>query len=164
MTPITREESKKKIAELVERFERNYESYKNASYNETQVRREFIDPLFKALGWDIDNEQGIAEAYKEVIHEDRVKVDDETKAPDYCFRVGGGVRTFFVEAKKPSIDIHNEPAPAYQLRRYAWSAKLPLGILSDFEELAIYDGRIRPAPTDKAATARVLFFRVSIHG
>ena len=62
MTPITREESKKKIAGLVERFERNFESYKNAAYNETQARREFIDPLFKALGWDIDNEQGIAEA------------------------------------------------------------------------------------------------------
>jgi hypothetical protein len=26
--------------------------------NETQVRREFLDPLFKALGWDIDNQQG----------------------------------------------------------------------------------------------------------
>lgn len=29
--------------------------------------------------------------------------------------------------------------PAYQLRRYAWSAKMPLSILSDFEEFAIYD-------------------------
>jgi predicted type IV restriction endonuclease len=25
---------------------------------ETPVRREFIDPLFMALGWDIDNRQG----------------------------------------------------------------------------------------------------------
>ncbi|MGV8175994.1 MAG: hypothetical protein ACP5OU_09860, partial [Methanothrix sp.] len=58
------------IADLVERFERNKESYKSGHYNETQVRREFVDPLFKALGWDIDNEQGFAEAYKDVIHED----------------------------------------------------------------------------------------------
>jgi len=71
------------------------------SYNETQIRREFIDPLFKALGWDIDNQQGHAEAYKDVIHEDAIKVGGATKAPDYCFRIGG-VRKFFVEAKKPS--------------------------------------------------------------
>ena len=32
------------VLRLVERFERNREQYKSASYNETQVRREFIDP------------------------------------------------------------------------------------------------------------------------
>jgi hypothetical protein len=77
------------ILDLVERFERNSEAYKSGNYNETQVRREFIDPMFKALGWDIDNEQGYAEAYKDVIHEDAIKVGEATKAPDYCFRIGG---------------------------------------------------------------------------
>lgn len=38
------------IHDLVERFDRNYEAYKSGSYNETQVRREFIDPFFEALG------------------------------------------------------------------------------------------------------------------
>jgi hypothetical protein len=32
-----------------------------------------------------------------------------------------------------------EIPPAFQLRRYAWSAKLPLSILTDFEEFTIYD-------------------------
>ncbi|HNY50112.1 MAG TPA: hypothetical protein PLV50_03460 [Smithella sp.] len=41
------------ILELIERFERNIESYKSNGYNETQVRREFIDPFFEALGWDV---------------------------------------------------------------------------------------------------------------
>ncbi len=50
------------VVRLVERFERNREQYKSASYNETQVRREFIDPLFTALGWDVDNDRGLAEA------------------------------------------------------------------------------------------------------
>ncbi|MEI8230868.1 MAG: type II toxin-antitoxin system antitoxin SocA domain-containing protein [Candidatus Peregrinibacteria bacterium] len=44
-----------KVLELIERFENNREAYKSGHYNETQIRREFIDPLFKALGWDIDN-------------------------------------------------------------------------------------------------------------
>ena len=66
------------IRDLVERFERNFAAYKSGSYNETQVRREFIDPFFEALGWDINNVQGYAEAYKDVIHEDAVKVGGVT--------------------------------------------------------------------------------------
>ncbi len=75
-----------KIKKLTETFDYNLETYKKGSYNETQVRREFIDPFFEALGWDIANKKGYAEAYKDVIHEDAVKVGGVTKAPDYCFR------------------------------------------------------------------------------
>ncbi len=152
------------IQRLVDRFTEHADAYLHAGtsgggrYNETQIRREFIDPLFKALGWDIDNEQGYAEAYKDVIHEDAIKIGGATKAPDYCFRIGG-VRKFFVEAKKPTVDIKADASPAYQLRRYAWSAKLPLSILTDFEEIAVYDCRVKPNKTDKASKARTLFLR-----
>ena len=146
----------KEILELVRRFDEHKEAYKSGQYNETQLRREFLDPFFKALGWDIDNTQGTAEQYKDVIHEDSIKIGGNTKAPDYCFRIGG-TRKFFLEAKKPAVDIKQETSPAYQLRRYAWSAKLPLSILSDFEGFAIYDCRIRPVQDDKASTARVYY-------
>ena len=140
----------KAIQDLVARFSENRDVYCSSQYNETQLRREFLDPLFKVLGWDIDNEQGYAEAYKDVIHEDAIKIGSATKAPDYAFRIGG-TRKFFVEAKRPSVGIKNDPEPAYQLRRYAWSAKLPLSILSDFEEFAVYDCRIKPNQNDKAS-------------
>ncbi len=52
------------IRELVERFERQLDAYRSPQYNETQLRREFLDPFFKSLGWDIDNEQGYAEAWR----------------------------------------------------------------------------------------------------
>lgn len=42
----------------------------------------------KALGWAINNEKGYAEAYKDVIHEDAIKVGGATKAPDYAIRIG----------------------------------------------------------------------------
>lgn len=126
------------IHDLVARFERNLDSYRNQGYNETQLRREFLDPFFEALGWDVANKAGHAEPYKDVIHEAQVKIGGTTKAPDYCFRIGGA-RKFFLEAKKPSISIKDEPSPAYQLRRYAWSGKLPLSILTDFEEFAAYN-------------------------
>lgn len=148
----------KSIIELVERFRDHADAYHAGRYNETQIRREFLDPLFAALGWDVDNSRGHAEAYKEVIHEDAIKIGGATKAPDYCFRIGG-VRKFFVEAKKPSVDIQDAIEPAFQLRRYAWSAKLPLSILTDFEELAVYDCRVRPVKTDKPSKARTLFLR-----
>ncbi|MBW1907913.1 MAG: N-6 DNA methylase [Deltaproteobacteria bacterium] len=150
MTTATR------ILELVDRFHENLDAYKHGTYNETQVRREFIDPFFEELGWDIANKKGYAEAYKEVVHEDVVKVGGATKAPDYSFRIGG-IRKFFLEAKKPSINIKDDTHPAYQLRRYAWSAKLPLSILTDFEEFAVYDCRVKPGKTDKSANARILY-------
>lgn len=144
------------IFELVERFNRNRDAYLSGAYNETQLRREFVDPLFEVLGWDVFNKLGYAEAYKDVIHEDAIKIGGFTKAPDYCFRIGG-TRKFFVEAKKPSINIKEDISPAFQLRRYAWSAKLPLSILTDFEEFAVYDCRVKPVKTDKASTARILY-------
>ncbi|MCA6377416.1 MAG: N-6 DNA methylase [Cytophagales bacterium] len=154
---MTKEEAKQKISDLVERFGEQIDSYKKSDYNETLTRRDFIDPFFKALGWDIDNEQGYAEAYREVIHEDRVKVGSATKAPDYSFRLVGGKRLFFVEAKKPSIVVKDDILPAYQIRRYGWSAKLSISIITDFEEFAIYDCTKKPIPTDKASVARVKY-------
>ncbi|MEN6575276.1 MAG: N-6 DNA methylase [Phycisphaerales bacterium] len=147
-----------RLARLVEMFERNREDYLHGRYSETQLRREYIDPFFKALGWDVDNTQGYAEAYKDVIHEDAIRIGSATKAPDYCFRIGG-TRKFFVEAKAPTVNLKDNTEPAYQVRRYAWSAKLPLSVLTDFEEFAVYDCRQRPAPSDKASKGRVKYYR-----
>lgn len=145
-----------KIKELIARFDRNIDAYKSPSFNETKLRVEFINPFWKALGWDMDNEAGYAMAYRDVIHEDAIKVGGSTKAPDYCFRIGG-MRKFFLETKRPSINIKDDAIPAFQLRRYAWSSKLPLSILTDFEEMAIYDCRIRPSKNDKASKARISY-------
>jgi hypothetical protein len=56
-------EALKQVSLLVERFERNIEAYRSPAYNETQLRREFIDPFFEALGWDVANKAGYAEQY-----------------------------------------------------------------------------------------------------
>ena len=61
---IMREQAKIKIKDLVERFRSNLDVYKKTSYNETQLRREYLDPLFDALGWDVANKAGYAEQYK----------------------------------------------------------------------------------------------------
>lgn len=146
-----------KLSNLVERFGEQINSYKSADYNETQTRRDFIDPFFSLLGWDVDNQNGYAEAYREVIHEDKIIIGGATKAPDYSFRLPGGKRLFFVEAKKPSVYVKDEILPAYQVRRYGWSAKLPISIITDFEEFAIYDCTVKPNPSDAASVARIKY-------
>ena len=144
------------LIKLVEQFREHPEMYMSDAFSETALRLQFIDPMFELLGWDVYNRQSYAEAYKDVVHEDSLKIGGSTKAPDYSFRIGG-VRKFFVEAKKPSVKIKQDIAPAFQLRRYAWSAKLPLSILTDFEEFAVYDCRVRPEKTDSPSTARTLY-------
>jgi hypothetical protein len=144
------------VLKLCETFAEHREHFRSGNYNEFQLRKQFLDPLFEALGWDMANSQGLAPQYRDVIHEDAIKIGPHVKAPDYAFTLHGQ-RKFFLEAKKPSVNIKGDVAPAYQLRRYAWSAKLPLSILSDFEEFAIYDTRIKPAPGDPSSKARVFY-------
>src|SRR6266567_2000883 len=138
------------VLRLVEQFSSDLASYKSPAYNETQVRSDFINPFFEALDWEVTAKPGSRLAYREVVLEDRLKTSPgSSKAPDYCFYLGGE-RKFFVEAKKPSVDLNKNPMPALQVRRYGWSAKLPISIVTDFEELAIYDCRNEPNPSDEA--------------
>jgi len=140
------------IRTLIDRFHDDPRRYRGAAFNETEARVQFINPLFRALGWDMDDTTGRGE----VKHEDRVAIAGKTKAPDYGFRLDGRLR-FFVEAKKPSVDLDRHTDPAFQLRRYAWTAKLPLSVLTDFEEFAVYDTRVRPNPADGPRVARLLY-------
>ena len=87
---------------MAERFKSNKESCKSGRYNEAKVRREFVDTFFKALGWDIDNEQSFAEPHMGVIP--KANVGGTTRAPGYSFRIGGQ-RKFFLETRKPSDAI-----------------------------------------------------------
>lgn len=150
------ENAKRIIGARVELFARNRAQYHAPEYKEAQLRREFLDPFFEALGWDVANKQGWAEQYK-VVNEDARKIAGAPQAPDYAFRIGGA-RKFFAAAKKPALTLKSDATAAYQLRRCAWSAQLPLAILSNFEELAVYDCRARPSENDSARVGRVNFF------
>ena len=147
------------IIQLVESFHQQIELYRSGGMNETQTRIQFIDPFFEALGWDVRNQKQTIGIYQDVIHEDSLKISDanKAKAPDYSFRVAG-VRKFFVEAKKPAVNVGKSISAAFQVRRYGWSAKLAVSILTDFEEFAVYDCRIMPNKNDPASQARIKHF------
>ena len=145
-----------KLKELIDLFEHNIKQYKGKHYDEAKTRVDFIDKFFMLLEWDVYNEKDYSEQYRDVVREDKIEIKGKVKAPDYSFRIGG-FRKFFVEAKKPSVNIKHDIEPAFQLRRYAYTAKLPLSILTDFEEFAVYDTRIKPDKHDQASTARIFY-------
>ena len=152
----TIEKKKNLLLSLKEKFYENAKQYKSELYDEANTRGDFIDKFFELLDWDISNEAGYAEQYREVVREDKVRINGGVKAPDYSFRVGG-TRQFFVEAKKPSITVKTASEPAFQVRRYGYSAKLPISILTNFEEFAVYDTRVKPSKTDDASVARIFY-------
>jgi adenine-specific DNA-methyltransferase len=151
---MTKENAKKEIEKLVKTFDSNPEYFKNAkNFDEKETRNQFIDPFFKALGWNIYNlDPVLLESHKEVIHETDVTVKEKgkkkNKKPDYGFRQNGK-ELFFVDAKKPSVKIKDDTDPAFQIRRYGWSANHTIAIVTDFEEFALYETIIEPKISDK---------------
>jgi hypothetical protein len=150
-------QSKDEVAKLCRYFTINRQSFLAPGVKEAHIRQSLIDPFFEALGWDMRNASMAAPQYREVITEDSLDVEGQQKAPDYTFRLGT-LAKFYVEAKKCGININIDMGPAYQLRRYGFSAKLALSILTDFEELGVYDCASRPRPNDKASHARIQYF------
>lgn len=139
-----------KILELVEKFDLNLNKYKKGS-NEAEVRNWFIDPLFEALGWDVRNQSNKSPDQTDVRLEDTL---ESGKRPDYSFWINGE-RKFFVDAKDPSVNIEGGINPAFQVKRYGWSnKKMPLVIVTDFEEFAIYDCRTEPFKNDRPEKSR----------
>ena len=155
-TTTIKENKKIILQNLKDKFEENASQYRGNLYDEAKTRLDFIDEFFKLLDWDVNNTQGYSERYREVVVEDKIKIQGGQKAPDYSFRVGPE-RKFFVEAKKPSVNVKTASEPAFQIRRYGYSAKLPLSILTNFEEFAVYDTRIKPEKTDDASVARIFY-------
>jgi len=42
-----------RVVEIIKTFDSNTEAYRSQQYNEAQLRREYIDPFFEELGWDV---------------------------------------------------------------------------------------------------------------
>ena len=154
------------IQALTKAFADQYSYYKTTAYSEAQLRIDFLNPILKAFGWDVDNIEGKSAYLRDVIQEEAITVEEDDadggstltkKNPDYTLRVGGE-RKLFVEAKKVYVDVEGNSKPAFQTRRYGWNAGLLLSILTNFDKIILYDCRIKPAANDPASTARLAVF------
>lgn len=143
------------LKQLVQRFADNIKEYKKDTYNEHSCRDEFINPFLEILGWDVTNTKGLAPQYREVIAEYHASSSDR---PDYSLTLRG-VAKFFVEAKKPHVDISKDPSPAVQARKYGWNAKHKIAVLTNFEYFIIYDTTAVPHDSDKCSVSRYRIYK-----
>lgn len=161
MTPEMMVNLTTRLHELVQAYSSNYDQFQRATYNETQVRVDFVNRFFALLGWDVDNERGLPQHLREVTHEATVVVEENgihrSKKPDYSFRVGTEV-LFFLETKKPAVNITTDSMPAFQLRRYGWSGNLKISVLTNFTDLYIYDCSVRPQEGDDIGVAMIAHY------
>lgn len=140
---MNQSEGKQIIEQLTADFLSNQENYLSEKFNETETRNRFIDPFFKALGWQFD-QTGVSPDLWDVRREYLHKEGSVNKRPDYEFRTGGRLR-FFVEAKSPHIRIDAKD-PVHQAKRYAFSTsgKAPIVILTNFYNFKVFNALERP--------------------
>lgn len=138
------------VRRLVQRFEEEHDRIFDKAYKEANVRQDFLDPLFNALGWNTTNS-------REVQHERSVRIKRETKSADFAFKLNDKVK-FMLEAKKPASKVEGNREYAYQARSYGWNASIPFVILTDFEEFVVYDTTVAPKESDSANVALVESF------
>lgn len=153
------QERKNQLQNLVKKFDSDINYYLSNKYNESQLRTDFLDEFFTILGWDITNKKAASTNEREVLVEEGLKSNsnENTKKPDYTFRLFSE-RKFFVEAKKPSVDVSILEEPSKQIRRYGFTAKLKISVLSNFEYTAIYDCSTPVNPNDQAQHSRIRLY------
>jgi adenine-specific DNA-methyltransferase len=134
------DEAYKAVKILVEEFKKNHSRFVRADYKEHEVRVDFIDRFFEALGWDVSHKKQRDPFRQEV----RPEKSEREGRVDYSFFLSPDFRNpvFFVEAKKPSVDLYQE---LYYLQtiKYSWNASLPVTILTNFQQLHILDCRVK---------------------
>jgi hypothetical protein len=131
----TFESFEKELNRLVESFGKRIAELKQPGYAEAQLRDDFLNPFFRALGWDMENRAGLIQKEREVEIESATQIGGGRKRADYLFRTEKRER-FVCEAKKPAEEL--SARYAFQAKRYAWNKGVPVAVLTDFEELKIF--------------------------
>lgn len=149
------------VRQLVTDFKANEKSFLSPSYQESQVRQDFIDKFFTALGWDVTHTIQKNPNEQEVKIENKVTTQGSQRRADYAFFIAPNYRDvkFFAEAKKPAHNLSN-PDYYHQTVRYGWNAQTPIAVLTDFEEFHIIDCRYKPDIAD-ALNRKIKYFHYS---
>ena len=121
-----------RIIELASKYEQIKKSGEIKRYNEESTKKDFILPLFEALGWNTSNraKRNDSLSAEETISKKRV---------DYGFRING-IPKFFLEAKSLKEEgIQNNADYVNQAINYAWMKSCSWAILTNFETIAVYN-------------------------
>lgn len=125
MDSAIQKSAKDQIRQLIEKYHQVINSNKLKGYTEEETKKDFIQPLFVALGWDVSSKQEVTA--EEAQSSGRV---------DYGFYLDGRIK-FYLEAKPLKADIQDEDY-AKQAIRYSWNKGVDWAVLTDFESLKIF--------------------------
>src|SRR5258706_9559772 len=120
-----KETARRDIALLVEKYR---DSLKVTRANESQMRKDFILPMFRALGWDTENPA-------EVTAEEHIV----RKIADFGFYVNG-IPVFYLETKKASENV--EKGDMVQAINYAFLKGVTWAILTNFEQFMVFNAEL----------------------
>jgi len=145
--------------DLAHNFREHRTKFLDVHYQEAEVRKDFLDPFFIALGWDVNHQLQKNPWEQEVKVERTVDVELAQKKADYAFYLAPRYQQirFYVEAKKPSVVVKSSVDAHFQTVRYGWSANTPFAILTNFDTFVVLDCRRRPAPATVLAQAHLVF-------
>jgi predicted type IV restriction endonuclease len=121
--------AKVEVARLVNEYERaksegRLSRYGDSPYGEEATKKDFILPLFRALGWRVEDS-------REVSAEERIL----RGRADYGFKIGG-VTKFYVEAKTLSKNLM-ERENLQQVIDYSYAKGVPWAVLTNFAQTAV---------------------------
>ena len=119
-----RERARAMVAMVVDRFA-GLSWQERQAYSEEEVKQGFLLPLFRALGWNVENRSEV-----------RAEARSGRGLADYLFLIDG-VTVFPLEAKKFSVNL-NDASLMKQAVSYAWNKNLPWAVLSNFDSLIIF--------------------------
>jgi adenine-specific DNA-methyltransferase len=136
------------VLELIKDFEANEIHYLSSVYQEAEVRKEFIDKFWTAMGWDVNHNLQKNPFQQEVKIEKGQRQNGGVgqKRADYAFYLAPDFKKvqFFIEAKKPSRTLKENKEDYFQTAKYGWNAGTGVSVLTDFQELVIVDCRFMP--------------------
>lgn len=126
---MTQSEAKRKIQEIISKYEQVKLSGRIRDYSEEDTKKDFISPMFSALGWNMEDRN-------EVTAEEYVRNTDRI---DYGFYLNGQPK-FFLEAKKLGVDLQKE-LHANQAIRYSFNKVVTWAVLTDFESIKVFNAQ-----------------------
>jgi type I restriction-modification system DNA methylase subunit len=140
---MDRTKAQAKVRQLVEKFRREQAAGVIGQYNESETKTGFIEPLLQGLGWNTQdrNEVGL----EEKISGGRV---------DYSLKIKGSPK-IYIEAKPPRTKL-TKPQTTSQAITYGYNKRsVPWVLLTDFQELRLFDVTIRPNKRNLEAGLRL---------
>jgi adenine-specific DNA-methyltransferase len=126
---MDREQAKQKIAELVKKYEAVKNSGQDKKFTEEDTKKGFIEPLFRVLGWDIEDKN-------QVSTEEYIKSSGRV---DYGFYINGRTK-FYLEAKPFKANINDEDF-SKQAIRYSWNKGITYAVLTNFETIKLFNAQ-----------------------